>query len=67
MSQNLGSLLLPLVTQCHTSSTPSAPLNVWRNLWMHPNNNNNNNNNKLRGFYEQCCDVDLRTIDGVKT
>ena len=25
----------PLVTQCHTSSTPS-PLNVWRNLWMAP-------------------------------
>ena len=25
----------PLVTQCHTSSTPS-PLNVWRNLWMSP-------------------------------
>ena len=26
----------PLVTQCHTSSTPSAPLNVWRNLLMSP-------------------------------
>ena len=25
-----------LVTQCHTSSTLSAPLNVWRNLWMYP-------------------------------
>ena len=27
----------PLVTQCHTSLTPSAPLNVKRNLWMPPN------------------------------
>ena len=27
----------PIVTQCHTSSTPSAPFNVWRNLWMPPN------------------------------
>ena len=35
MSQNLGSLS-PLVTQYHTSSTPSAPLNVRRNLWMPP-------------------------------
>ena len=26
----------PLVTLCHTSSTPSASLNVWRNLWMPP-------------------------------
>ena len=26
MSQNLGSLPPPIVTQCHTSSTPSAPL-----------------------------------------
>ena len=26
----------PLVTQCHTSSTPSPPLNVWSNLWMPP-------------------------------
>ena len=26
----------PLVTQCHTSSIPSSPLNVWRNLWMAP-------------------------------
>ena len=25
----------PLITQCRTSSSPSAPpLNVWRNLWM---------------------------------
>ena len=29
-------ILSPLVTQCHASSTPSAPLNVWRNLWMSP-------------------------------
>ena len=36
MSQNLGSP--PIVTQCHTS-TPSIPLNVWRNLWMPPNGN----------------------------
>ena len=27
----------PLVTQCHTSSTSSAPLNMWCNLWMPPN------------------------------
>ena len=27
----------PLVTQCHTSSTPSTPLNVWCNLCMPPN------------------------------
>ena len=27
----------PLFTQCHTLSTPSLPLNVWRNLWMVPN------------------------------
>ena len=27
---------LPLVTQCHASSTPSVSLNVWRNLWMSP-------------------------------
>ena len=33
MSQNLGSLPT-LVTKCHISSTPSTPLNVWRNLWM---------------------------------
>ena len=26
----------PLVTQCHTLSTPSAPLNVRRNLRMSP-------------------------------
>ena len=26
-----------LITQFHTSSTPSAPLKVWRNLWMPPN------------------------------
>ena len=36
VSQNLGSLP-SLVTQCHTSSTPPSPLNVWRNLWMAPN------------------------------
>ena len=28
--------ILPLVTQCHTSSTPSAHLNLWRILWMTP-------------------------------
>ena len=32
----LGSLL---VTQCHTSSIPSASLNMWRNLWIPPNLN----------------------------
>ena len=29
-------ILPPIVTQCHTSSTPS-PLDVLRNLWMAPN------------------------------
>ena len=28
-----------LVTQFHTSSTPSTPFNGWRNLWIAPNNN----------------------------
>ena len=36
MSQNFESLP-PFVTQCHTSSTLSVPLNVWHNLWMPPN------------------------------
>ena len=35
MSQNLRSFP-SLVTQCHASSTPSAPIDVWRNLWMPP-------------------------------
>ena len=42
MSQNLGSLP-PILTQCHTSSTPSSPLNMRRNLWMDPSYNSGPN------------------------
>ena len=61
----------PLVTQCHTLSTPSAPLNVWHNLWMPPNLSIELLLSVIPGFcfvwwYVGCFEQVIRQVDEVE-